>query len=214
MNFIRKFSLPLTLLVFSLLHLHNCCFSPFWCVYHLFSSLSPPLAVVLTSTQVALQGVEKAGFIVCSSYVTQIFGREHDPVWREGDLVAKNSWVAKIQDLQYFSTIDQQPGATDDNQQIPWLPLSVIKNPDPPPNSSEPQEHTLPTAEEEQADISLLLKQLGPDLKHPEGAQIGNNKYPGDAVGGMVNTMMGQGMVVEGTAIFVFIFPPLCSLSF
>ena len=179
----------------------------------LLPSSSITLAVQLTSTQIALQGVEKAGYIVCSSYIAQLFGREHDPVWREGDLVGKNSWVAKIQDLQYFSTIDQQPGAADENQQIPWLPLSVIKNPDLSTSSTQMQEHTLLTAEEEQADITLLLKQLGPDLKHPEGAQIGNNKYPGDAVGGMVNTMMGQGMVVEGTAALLS-FLPVCPFCF
>ena len=62
------------------------------------SLLTPP--VELTNIQVALQGIENWGFVVASSNITQVFGREHQPVLKEGDLVTKKSWLASVQDLQ------------------------------------------------------------------------------------------------------------------
>ncbi len=37
---------------------------------------------------------------MASSYVAQVFGCEHECSVREGDLVTKNSWIAKVQDVQ------------------------------------------------------------------------------------------------------------------
>ena len=59
--------------------------------------------VELVNTQIALEGIEHRGVAVASSYVTQVFGCEHEPRLREGDLVTKNSWIAKVQDLQVGS---------------------------------------------------------------------------------------------------------------
>ena len=56
--------------------------------------------VTLSNTQIALQGLEKTGYILVSSHIAQVFGREHEPQLNEGDLVTKKSWVAKVQELQ------------------------------------------------------------------------------------------------------------------
>ena len=56
--------------------------------------------VTLSNTQIALQGLEKTGYILASSHIAQVFGREHEPQLNEGDLVTKKSWVAKVQELQ------------------------------------------------------------------------------------------------------------------
>ena len=58
------------------------------------------MPVELVNTQIALQGVEQKGFVLASSYVTQVRGAEHEPKVKEGDLVAKKSWIATVQDLQ------------------------------------------------------------------------------------------------------------------
>ena len=136
----------------------------------------------------ALQGVEKKGFVVCSSYVAQVFGREHDPQLRGGDLVTKNSWVAKVQDLQYFCTID---GDHNGSCNIPWLPPSIVK---PPGSMSSKEENP-----DQETLTSLLLKQLGPDLAHPVGAQeMMSSRPPGEAVGGLVTSVPIRGMFYEG----------------
>ena len=57
-------------------------------------------SVELVNTQVTLEGIEHPGFVVASSYVAQVFGCEHEQSLREGDLVTKNSWIAKVQDVQ------------------------------------------------------------------------------------------------------------------
>ena len=58
----------------------------------------PP--VTLTNIQVALKGIETSGYVVASSNKAQIFGQEHQPVLKEGDLVAKKSWLACVGKLQ------------------------------------------------------------------------------------------------------------------
>ena len=115
--------------------------------------LSPTPLVELTNSQVALQGVEVKGYIICSSYVAQVFGRDHHPQWREGDLVSKRSWIAKVQDLQYFATVGPPPPGN----LIPWLPLSVIQ-----PSAVRTPTDT-PTDKE--SVMATLLSQLGPDTQ-------------------------------------------------
>ena len=107
----------------------------------------------MTNSQVALQGVEVKGYIICSSYVAQVFGRDHYPQWREGDLVSKRSWIAKVQDLQYFATVGPPPPGN----LIPWLPLSVIQ-----PSAVRTPTDT-PTDKE--SVMATLLSQLGPDTQ-------------------------------------------------
>ena len=115
--------------------------------------LSPSPLVELTNSQVALQGVEVKGYIICSSYIAQVFGRDHYPQWREGDLVSKRSWIAKVQDLQYFATVGPPPPGN----LIPWLPLSVIQ-----PSAVRTPTDT-PTDKE--SVMATLLSQLGPDTQ-------------------------------------------------
>lgn len=57
-------------------------------------------SVELVNTQITFEGIEHPGFVVASSYVAQVFGCEHERSLREGDLVTKNSWMAKVQDVQ------------------------------------------------------------------------------------------------------------------
>ncbi len=56
------------------------------------------------NTQITFEGIEHPGFVVASSYVAQVFGCEHELSLREGDLVTKNSWMAKLQDVQVGSS--------------------------------------------------------------------------------------------------------------
>lgn len=60
----------------------------------------PLFPVELVNNQLALEGIEHKGFVVASSYVAQVFGCEHEPRLREGDLVNKKSWIFKLQDVQ------------------------------------------------------------------------------------------------------------------
>ena len=119
-----------------------------------------------------------------SSYIAQVFGRGHTPQLRGGDLVTKNSWVAKVQDLQYFSSIEG-----DNGQYIPWLPPSTVQ----PPGFNKgacPDPESL---------TSLLLSQLGPDLAHPIGVQeTMSSRPPGEAVGGVVTSNPSKGVVYDG----------------
>ena len=57
-------------------------------------------AVTLTNLQVALKGIETSGYVVASSNKAQIFGQEHQPVLKEGDLMSKKSWLACVDKLQ------------------------------------------------------------------------------------------------------------------
>ena len=54
----------------------------------------------MTNIQVVLKGIETSGYIVASSNKAQIFGQEHQPVLKEGDLMAKKSWLARVDKLQ------------------------------------------------------------------------------------------------------------------
>ena len=56
--------------------------------------------VTMTNTQVVLKGIETNGYVVASSNKVQVFGQEHQPVLKEGDLVTKNSWLAYVGNLQ------------------------------------------------------------------------------------------------------------------
>ena len=73
------------------------------CTMHLTVSSFIHFAVTLSNIQIALQGLEKTGYILVSSHIAQVFGREHEPQLNEGDLVTKKSWVAKVQELQVCS---------------------------------------------------------------------------------------------------------------
>ena len=57
-------------------------------------------AVELLNIQITLHGIEQSGFLIVSSNVAQIYGREHEPKVREGDLVKKTSWVSTLSDVQ------------------------------------------------------------------------------------------------------------------
>ena len=111
----------------------------------------------MTNTQVALQGVEVKGYVICCSYIAQVFGRDHHPQLREGDLVSKRSWIAKVQDLQYFATM-----GSPQNNLVPWLPQSVIQ-----PSAMRAPSDRLSDKESLTAN---LLSQLGPDTQ-----SIGNS---------------------------------------
>ena len=138
--------------------------------------------VELRNTQAALYGVEEKGYVICTSYIAQVFGQEHEPQYREGDLVSKNSWAAKVQDLQYFCTT----GSVCANY-IPWLPLSIIQ----PPGLRDDKD--MPLDEEDKT--ASLLRQLGPDLEHIGG---GVSLLPGEAVGGQVQGVIDTGILYEG----------------
>ena len=48
--------------------------------------------------------METSGYVVASSNKAQIFGQEHQPVLKEGDLVAKKSWLTCVSKLQVIAT--------------------------------------------------------------------------------------------------------------
>ena len=159
-------------------------------LYQLFPLTFSLSIVELTNTQLALQGVEKHGYVVASSYVAQVFGREHSPRWREGDLVSKKSWVAKVQDLQFLCTTEL---SAEERDKVPWLPLSVIQ----PAGLKESQQ---PDSPDEESSVSSLLSQLGPEISHPLGVKTSfvSSRPPGEAVGGMVTCVPEPGTIVEG----------------
>ena len=142
--------------------------------------------VELLHSQVALQGIEKKGYIICSSYIAQVFGQEHKPQLRGCDPVTKNSWIAKVQDLQYFSSVDN-----DSNMEfIPWVPISTVQ----PPGTNNNEGYC-----DEESMTASLLKQLGPDLAHPIGVQeMMTSRPPGEAVGGIVTSIPIRGVVYKG----------------
>lgn len=101
-------------------------------------------------------------------------------------MVSKTSWIAKVQDLQYFCSLDAE-----NDCYIPWLPLSVIQ----PPAVRVSQD--VPANDEES--VSALLSQLGPDLAHPIGVQeMMSSRLPGEAVGGLVSSIPTLGLFAEG----------------
>uniref|UniRef100_A0A1X7V154 FMP27/BLTP2/Hobbit GFWDK motif-containing RBG unit domain-containing protein n=1 Tax=Amphimedon queenslandica TaxID=400682 RepID=A0A1X7V154_AMPQE len=146
--------------------------------------------IELTNTQVALQGVEVKGYVICCSYVAQVFGRDHHPQLREGDLVSKRSWIAKVQDLQYFATMGAPP-----NNVVPWLPRSVIQ----PSAVRAPSE----VPSDKESAMADLLSQLGPDTQsigHPIGESLDTETslgLPGEAVGGVISSIPSQGLYIE-----------------
>ena len=76
---------------------------------HTYTVTIPPTpphthTVTLTNTQITLRGPESNSYVLASSHVAQVFGREHLPQLKDGDLVSKKSWVAKIQELQVRSS--------------------------------------------------------------------------------------------------------------
>lgn len=143
--------------------------------------------ITLTNTQIALQGPENTGYALASSHVAQVFGRQHLPQFKDGDLVSKKSWVAKIQELQYFSTVGTV-SELEDPSTIPWLPLSVIC----PPLAltvNHPEDEQ-PLTDEEGA-LNILLGKLGPSEDIEKGLVIGSP--PGEAVGGLVRCVLSEG---------------------
>jgi len=79
------------------------CYGHFKATSRLFKSqlkISFSPTVTLTNTQIALQGSESNGYALASSHVAQVFGRDHHPQLKDGELVVKKSWVGKIQELQ------------------------------------------------------------------------------------------------------------------
>ena len=52
-----------------------------------------------------LKGVESSGYVVASSNKAQVFGQEHQPVLKEGDLVCKKSWLACVNNLQVTGSV-------------------------------------------------------------------------------------------------------------
>ncbi|KAL5477873.1 hypothetical protein EMCRGX_G024726 [Ephydatia muelleri] len=131
-------------------------------------------SIELLNIQITLHGIEQSGFLIVSSNVAQIYGREHEPKVREGDLVKKTSWVSTLSDVQYFMMVGDavQPGF------VPWLPTSVISSP---PVLSGTGSTTNLTLTDEESEVNALLLQLGPS----EGRR--GSLPPGEAVGGLVS---------------------------
>jgi hypothetical protein len=143
--------------------------------------------ITMTNTQVVLKGIETNGYVVASSNKVQVFGQEHQPVLKEGDLVTKNSWLAYVGNLQYFSTF----GSTFKRNRVPWLPLSVISSPSPSEDTSKKERTAAP--QDSESNLNALLSQLGP-ANTDNDQEIKGAAVPPDGkeavVGGLVNCLL------------------------
>ncbi|XP_065892546.1 bridge-like lipid transfer protein family member 2 isoform X2 [Dysidea avara] len=142
--------------------------------------------IELRNTQLALQGIESEGFVLVTSAISRVFNYEHKPQWREGDLRLKKSWVAKVEDMQYFATLSKL-------SHIPWVTKAVVSSlsldqPIPSPTESTPSKSKTSQA----SSVDALLGKLGPDSSSEQLDDILFMSSPvlcrSEAVGGMVDT--------------------------
>ncbi|XP_033627571.1 protein KIAA0100-like isoform X2 [Asterias rubens] len=81
--------------------------------------------IELENSQVMLKGCGASGYVIVCASSAKVMQCSHLPVWREGHLTNKTSWVGKLDGLQYFATVETLSSNTKDSVQ--WLPISIIE---------------------------------------------------------------------------------------
>lgn len=86
--------------------------------------------ISLVNSQVLLKGCETSGYVIMSAAKAEILQRVHRPVWRDGTLVSKTTWVGFLECMQYYATVS--PGENDSllDENIMWLTLDNIQEKD------------------------------------------------------------------------------------
>ncbi|KAK6192150.1 hypothetical protein SNE40_003678 [Patella caerulea] len=75
--------------------------------------------IELHNSQIILKGCESPGYVIVSAAKAQILSCLHHPIWRNGQLRSKTTWVGSVECMQYYATVD--PGDDFDDDEIPWL---------------------------------------------------------------------------------------------
>jgi len=52
------------------------------------------------NSQIVLKGIESEGCVLVAAGSTRILNRLHTPVWSEGELFNKKTWVGNVENLQ------------------------------------------------------------------------------------------------------------------
>lgn len=81
--------------------------------------------IELVNSQVMLRGTETKGYVIASAAKTQILQKIHRPVWKEGTLYSKVTWVGSVDCCQYYATVD---AGQDSNGKVYWLSLDNIED--------------------------------------------------------------------------------------
>ncbi|XP_068677612.1 bridge-like lipid transfer protein family member 2 isoform X2 [Montipora foliosa] len=80
--------------------------------------------IALVNSQIVLKGIESEGCVLVAAGNARILKRLHMPVWSNGEIFNKGTWVGKVENLQYFATVGSEDNIGLDS--TPWLSTSVI----------------------------------------------------------------------------------------
>ncbi|XP_067034079.1 bridge-like lipid transfer protein family member 2 isoform X1 [Acropora muricata] len=80
--------------------------------------------IALVNSQVVLKGIESEGCVLVAAGNARILKRLHAPVWSNGEMFNKGTWVGKVENLQYFATVGSEANIGLDS--TPWLRTSII----------------------------------------------------------------------------------------
>ena len=74
-------------------------------------TVRPVSTVELVNSQILLRGKESEGCVLVAAGNTRILNRLHNPVWSNGELFNKKTWVGNVDNLQvmYSSQNNGQP---------------------------------------------------------------------------------------------------------
>lgn len=76
-----------------------------------------------------LKGCETKGYVILSAAKAEILQRIHNPVWKDGTLVSKTTWVGSLECMQYYATV--VAGESDKiDEKIMWLTVDNIQEKD------------------------------------------------------------------------------------
>jgi hypothetical protein len=80
----------------------------------------------LVNSQVVFKGTDTNGAVIVTASTTEIKGCQHKPQYKGGELVAKTSWVASLDNMQYFAPVNSKSMSLMDK--FHWLPSNIISN--------------------------------------------------------------------------------------
>ena len=82
--------------------------------------------VALVNSQVLLKGCDTKGYVILSAAKAEILQKIHSPVWKDGTLVSKTTWVGSLECMQYYATV--AAGESDKiDENIMWVTVDNIQ---------------------------------------------------------------------------------------